>query len=110
MPGGLGSGGQVSTWWGDAAGFSAYLAPNSTDPDHTYTGEGYCIPGDPTNPPCEDLGPSNVAYFGTRSRHTSGANVLLADGSVRFVNNQVNLATWRALGSTQGGEVLGSDW
>jgi prepilin-type N-terminal cleavage/methylation domain-containing protein/prepilin-type processing-associated H-X9-DG protein len=95
------------TWWGDAAGFSAYLAPNSTDPDHTYTGEGYCIPGDPANPPCADLGPSNVAYFGSRSRHTSGVNVLLADGSVRFVNNQVNLATWRALGSTQGGEVVG---
>jgi prepilin-type processing-associated H-X9-DG protein len=95
------------TWWGDAAGFSAYLAPNSTDPDHTYVGEQYCIPGDPKNPPCADLGPSNVAYFGSRSRHSGGVNVLLADGSVRFVNNQVNLVTWRALGSAWGGEVFG---
>jgi prepilin-type processing-associated H-X9-DG protein len=52
------------------------------------------------------LGPSYVAYFGARSLHTGGVNLLLADGSVRFVNNHVNLVTWRALGSTKVGRWL----
>jgi prepilin-type processing-associated H-X9-DG protein len=44
------------------------------------------------------------------SRHTNGVNVCLCDGSVRFVTNSISLATWRAAGTIQGGEVLGSDW
>jgi len=44
------------------------------------------------------------------SGHTNGVNVLLCDGSVRFVNFGVSLPTWRAVGSRNGGEVLGSDW
>ena len=40
------------------------------------------------------------------SRHTGGVNVCLGDGSVRFVSNTVNLATWRALGTRGNGEVL----
>jgi hypothetical protein len=31
------------------------------------------------------------------------------DGSVRFVKNSVNLATWLALGSRNGGEVISAD-
>jgi len=45
-----------------------------------------------------------------RSRHAGGVNVLLGDGSVRFASNNISLATWRALSSPQGGEVLGGDW
>jgi prepilin-type N-terminal cleavage/methylation domain-containing protein/prepilin-type processing-associated H-X9-DG protein len=41
------------------------------------------------------------------SRHPGGVNMLLGDGSVRFVKSTINLATWRALGSRAGGEVLG---
>ena len=36
-----------------------------------------------------------------------GVNVTLMDGSTRFVNSNVNLATWRALGTRAGGEVAG---
>jgi prepilin-type N-terminal cleavage/methylation domain-containing protein/prepilin-type processing-associated H-X9-DG protein len=41
------------------------------------------------------------------SGHTNGVNMALCDGSVRFVTNGIPLATWRALGSRNGGEVVG---
>jgi prepilin-type N-terminal cleavage/methylation domain-containing protein/prepilin-type processing-associated H-X9-DG protein len=41
------------------------------------------------------------------SAHTNGVNLLLCDGSVRFITNSIDLATWRGLGSRNGGEVLG---
>jgi hypothetical protein len=34
-------------------------------------------------------------------------NILLVDGSVRFVQETINLATWQALGTIASGEVLG---
>jgi prepilin-type processing-associated H-X9-DG protein len=43
----------------------------------------------------------------SRSYHAGGVNVLLMDGSVRFVGNGVSPATWRALGTRAGGEVVG---
>ncbi|MDX2037520.1 MAG: DUF1559 domain-containing protein [Isosphaeraceae bacterium] len=43
------------------------------------------------------------------SNHPSGVNVALADGSVRFVKDTVNLDAWWALGTRNGGEVLSSD-
>lgn len=46
----------------------------------------------------------------SRSYHSGGVNVLLMDGSVRFVSNGISLTTWRALGTRNGGEVLGSDF
>jgi prepilin-type processing-associated H-X9-DG protein len=41
------------------------------------------------------------------SAHAGGVNLLLCDGSVHFVTYNVNLATWRALGTRNGGEVVG---
>ncbi|MBN9523148.1 DUF1559 domain-containing protein, partial [bacterium] len=37
------------------------------------------------------------------SRHTGGVNVLYGDGTVRFARNSIDLVTWRALGSRNGG-------
>ena len=42
------------------------------------------------------------------SAHTGGVNALLGDGSVRFIQNSINLATWRALGTRNGGETVDS--
>ena len=44
------------------------------------------------------------------SNHTGGVNVLMGDGGVRFVNNAISLATWRGMGTRNGGEVLGPDF
>ena len=44
------------------------------------------------------------------SGHVGGVNVALFDGSVHFISNSIALATWRALGTRNGGETLGSDW
>jgi prepilin-type N-terminal cleavage/methylation domain-containing protein/prepilin-type processing-associated H-X9-DG protein len=43
------------------------------------------------------------------SFHPGGINVTLADGSVRFIKNSINIRTWMALGTKAGGEVLSSD-
>jgi prepilin-type N-terminal cleavage/methylation domain-containing protein len=45
----------------------------------------------------------------SRSYHTGCVNVLVMDGSVRPVANSISLATWRALGTRAGGEVVG-EW
>jgi prepilin-type processing-associated H-X9-DG protein len=45
-----------------------------------------------------------------RSRHPSGVMVAMCDGSVKYITNSVALTTWRALSTSQGGEVVGSDW
>jgi prepilin-type processing-associated H-X9-DG protein len=39
------------------------------------------------------------------SRHPSGVNILLADGSVRMVHNAIRPVAWEALGTRAGGEV-----
>lgn len=44
-----------------------------------------------------------------RSLHTSGVNIALADGSVRFVKNSIAVLVWQALGTRAGGEVISSD-
>lgn len=43
------------------------------------------------------------------SRHPGGVNLLMGDGSVRFVKSSVNLAPWRALGTIAGGETISAD-
>jgi prepilin-type N-terminal cleavage/methylation domain-containing protein/prepilin-type processing-associated H-X9-DG protein len=54
--------------------------------------------------------PPNRVMTTANSKHTGGVNLLLCDGSVHFTSNTISLATWRALGTRNGGEVLGSDF
>jgi prepilin-type N-terminal cleavage/methylation domain-containing protein/prepilin-type processing-associated H-X9-DG protein len=44
------------------------------------------------------------------TQHRGGMNVTMADGSVRSVAATISFATWTALTTPAGGEVLGSDW
>jgi prepilin-type processing-associated H-X9-DG protein len=48
------------------------------------------------------------AHIAARSYHTGGVNVSFADGSVHFITNSINFATWQALGTSQAGDLLGS--
>ena len=43
------------------------------------------------------------------SFHSGGVNVMMADGSVRFVKSSISMQTWWAIGSKDGGEVVSSD-
>jgi prepilin-type N-terminal cleavage/methylation domain-containing protein/prepilin-type processing-associated H-X9-DG protein len=43
------------------------------------------------------------------SRHPGGVNLLMGDGSVRFVKDSISLATWRALGTRAGNEAISAD-
>lgn len=43
------------------------------------------------------------------AEHPGGANVLLGDGSVRFIRESVNQLAWAALATVQGGEVVDAD-
>ncbi len=52
--------------------------------------------------------PSRISTT-ANSRHPGGVNVLLADGSVRFVKDTVNIIAWRGLGTRNGGEIISAD-
>jgi prepilin-type N-terminal cleavage/methylation domain-containing protein/prepilin-type processing-associated H-X9-DG protein len=47
--------------------------------------------------------------IGAASNHPGGCNVLMADGSARFVKNSINRMTWWGLGTKGNGEVISSD-
>jgi prepilin-type N-terminal cleavage/methylation domain-containing protein len=53
-------------------------------------------------------GPTYAAMT-ARSAHPGGVDVLLGDGSVRFVRSTVAGSVWRALGTFDGGEPVGGE-
>ena len=68
-----------------------------------------CLPPNPRTPNCNINGGGTLANpgtYGLSSYHPGGANILLADGSVRLLKDSVaNPPLW-ALGSRAGGEVF----
>lgn len=94
------------TWWGDASSFTAYLPPNSTQPDRIYTA-GYCENLPQLNLPCDVSTGSAPTMFAARSRHPGGVQVTLCDGSARFVAETIQIDTWRYLATARGAEVVG---
>jgi prepilin-type processing-associated H-X9-DG protein len=87
--------------------FSTLITPNSTSPDVIDSGW-FVANDDPLMPAVAGNGATQ--YYGARSRHTTGVNVSLCDGSIRFVQNSISLKTWQAVSTMNGGEILGSDW
>jgi prepilin-type N-terminal cleavage/methylation domain-containing protein/prepilin-type processing-associated H-X9-DG protein len=74
------------------ATYNHYLTPNSRLYD--------CVNNDP------QAGFTASGWRAARSRHVGGVNLLLGDGSVRFVRDSVDPTTWRAVSTRSGGEVL----
>lgn len=60
----------------------------------------------PPNNPCWKPGSWWVVVSPASSRHVGGVNLLLCDGSVRFVAATVDANVWTSLGSRSGGEAL----
>lgn len=50
---------------------------------------------------------TNFGFFAARSRHPGGVNVAMADGSVQFVPETINIDIWQALATIAGGEAIG---
>ena len=48
-------------------------------------------------------------FVTANSNHPGGVNVLMGDGSVRFVKDSINQSTWWAMGTRAGGEVISAD-
>ncbi|MDX2037613.1 MAG: DUF1559 domain-containing protein [Isosphaeraceae bacterium] len=66
----------------------------------------YLTPNSPT-PDC--LRQQYHGWKAPRSRHPGGVNILLGDGSARFIKDSVDLRAWRALSTRNAGEVISSD-
>ncbi|MFO0797982.1 MAG: DUF1559 domain-containing protein [Gemmataceae bacterium] len=73
--------------------YNHYYTPNSKSFD--------CVANDPSKTYIA------VGYRAARSRHTGGVNILLADGSTRFVTNSVPLPTWQAIATRAAGDLPG---
>ena len=50
-----------------------------------------------------------LGQFGFRSNHPGGANFALADGSVKFVKDTINILTYRAAATRDQGEIISAD-
>ncbi len=72
----------------------------------------------PPNSPLYDCGtdqdtlaPNNYSrtHLAARSYHPGGVNAGMADGSVRFFKNTINIGVWNGVGTMAGGEILSAD-
>src|SRR5262245_37221037 len=97
--------------WIDVPGMSqlyTQAAPNTAIPDLFSPAARFCPPSynrPDLNLPCAGSSVSDMTAA-SRSRHPGGVNILKADGSVHFVAQTINLATWQAMGSISGGEIV----
>jgi len=94
------------THWWEGAYYTAFMTPNTTQPDQMQNAS-YCLYPYMNNPPCA-MASTNWMHA-SRSRHAGGVNTLFGDGRVQFIKNSISPNTWRALSTTKGGEVVSSD-
>jgi prepilin-type N-terminal cleavage/methylation domain-containing protein/prepilin-type processing-associated H-X9-DG protein len=96
------SGGPIA--WGSSGG-DYYSEGRTTVPMNTLSGPYYSR--SVTDPAAlRDLLARSPLYA-FRSTHTGGCNFLFCDGSGKFVRQSIDMATYKGLGSRNGGEVLG---
>jgi prepilin-type N-terminal cleavage/methylation domain-containing protein/prepilin-type processing-associated H-X9-DG protein len=88
--------------------FTTFTQPNSTTPDNIVSCE-TTIPANQFRLNCTQNQADGNTWAAARSKHTGGVNASMADGSVRFYTDNINVAIWQALGSMAGGEVASPD-
>ena len=106
-PGTGGWGGAGGYWGGGphgAYGFTTLEPPNTTIPDSIYS----CKSTTYVQAPCNPIGGAAALQNFARSYHTGGAQFALGDGSVHFISQSINVITYWALGSRNGGEAVQS--
>jgi prepilin-type N-terminal cleavage/methylation domain-containing protein/prepilin-type processing-associated H-X9-DG protein len=54
-------------------------------------------------------GNTDHGLIGAVSNHPGGVNLTMLDGSVKFIKNSINPATWWAIATKSGGEVVSAD-
>ena len=88
--------------WG-SYGFTTLAPPNTTLPDQVYQCK------DTTYPfaPCTSIGGSDTARNYSRSYHPAGVVSVMADGSVQFTGDSINLLVYQAMATRTGREALG---
>lgn len=91
--------------WGYGCNFTTFNTPNSSQPD-VLQSSGYCKYPLGRNPPCVAATQALPMMKTARGWHPGDVNTLMGDGAVKFVKDTINVFTWRALGSTSGGEVI----
>ena len=106
-------------WWINGNVGRAFVCtmtgPNSVLNDVFYPDPNVCVEGDGVtddplnNLPCEQGSTDfDTHWVASRSRHPGGAQAMLADGSVRFVSETVDITTWRYLGWKKDGQTPGT--
>jgi prepilin-type N-terminal cleavage/methylation domain-containing protein/prepilin-type processing-associated H-X9-DG protein len=105
--------------WQSIAGgshFMSRLTPNSMMDVYGVTNHGdmlnqviFCTDEPTQGLPCIGGIGDRGAFAGVRSHHPGGVNVLMGDGSVRFLKNSVNYVTWLGLNTISAGEVISAD-
>jgi hypothetical protein len=85
-------------WQGETL-FMTRAAPNSTIADVCYS----CPTAPNPKAPCTAIGSGNGAFQLARSAHNSygGVNACFADGTVRWIPNNIDITTWNRLGSRE---------
>jgi prepilin-type N-terminal cleavage/methylation domain-containing protein len=93
-------------WWGLYCFFNTNQAPNTIVPDINL-GILSAHERHPIDYVNTDTNDPEGCYLrmSARSWHVGGVNAGLADGAVRFVQDQINLDIWRGAGSTNGSEI-----
>jgi len=93
-------------YWGGGAGggygFTTLEPPNTTLPDQIYSCKSTTFP----RSPCTELTTYARTHIYARSYHQGGVHALLGDGSIQFISENINRATYQDLGTRAGGEVV----
>ncbi len=93
------------SWWAPGAQFTSVFPPNTSNQDIVTQNCPLRNDRPRENLPCRDNG-GRWNILAARSRHQGGVNAAMCDGSVRFIQQNLSINTWRAISTSKGGETL----